>query len=100
MAHMTWIVGEVPCFIDIGAGWRWFAPNQQVDGRAPVSGPYWIKVWDPLWANQTFILFYIVISMYYFEIMAVGEGFEPPEPFGSTVFKTAAFDHSATPPIH
>ncbi len=30
--------------------------------------------------------------------MAEGEGFEPPEPFGSTVFKTAAFDHSATPP--
>ena len=26
------------------------------------------------------------------------EGFEPPEPFGSTVFKTAAFDHSATSP--
>ena len=25
------------------------------------------------------------------------EGFEPPEPCGSTVFKTAAFDRSATP---
>lgn len=25
------------------------------------------------------------------------EGFEPPEPFSSTVFKTAAFDRSATP---
>jgi hypothetical protein len=25
------------------------------------------------------------------------EGFEPPEPHGSTVFKTAAIDHSATP---
>lgn len=25
------------------------------------------------------------------------EGFEPPEPLGSTVFKTAAIDHSATP---
>ena len=30
--------------------------------------------------------------------MAESEGFEPPEPFGSTVFKTAAFNHSATPP--
>ena len=30
--------------------------------------------------------------------MAEGEGFEPPEPRGSTVFKTAAIDHSATPP--
>ncbi len=29
---------------------------------------------------------------------AEGEGFEPPEPFGSAVFKTAAIDHSATPP--
>ena len=26
------------------------------------------------------------------------EGFEPPEPCGSTVFKTAAIDHSATSP--
>ena len=30
--------------------------------------------------------------------MAEGEGFEPPEGHPSTVFKTAAFDHSATPP--
>ena len=30
--------------------------------------------------------------------MAVGVGFEPTEPLGSTVFKTAAFDHSASPP--
>ena len=30
-------------------------------------------------------------------IKAEGEGFEPPEPHGSTVFKTAAIDHSATP---
>ena len=29
---------------------------------------------------------------------AEAEGFEPPEPFSSTVFKTAAIDHSATPP--
>ena len=31
--------------------------------------------------------------------MAEREGFEPPEPCGSTVFKTAAFDHSATSPL-
>ena len=30
--------------------------------------------------------------------MAESEGFEPPDPCGSTVFKTAAFDHSATSP--
>ena len=27
---------------------------------------------------------------------AVGEGFEPPVPCGTPVFKTGAFDHSAT----
>ncbi len=27
------------------------------------------------------------------------EGFEPPVPCGTTVFKTAAFDHSAIPPV-
>ena len=32
--------------------------------------------------------------------MAEREGFEPPDPFESTVFKTAAFDHSATSPIY
>ena len=30
--------------------------------------------------------------------MAENEGFEPSEPYGSTVFKTAAFDHSANSP--
>jgi hypothetical protein len=30
--------------------------------------------------------------------MAEREGFEPPDPEGSTVFKTAAFDRSATSP--
>ena len=30
---------------------------------------------------------------------AEAEGFEPPERCRSTVFKTAAIDHSATPPI-
>ena len=31
--------------------------------------------------------------------MAEEVGFEPTVPCGTTVFKTAAFDHSATPPI-
>jgi hypothetical protein len=30
--------------------------------------------------------------------MAEGVGFEPTSPFGETVFKTAAIDHSAIPP--
>ena len=30
--------------------------------------------------------------------LAEREGFEPPEPRGSTVFKTAAIDHSAISP--
>ena len=31
--------------------------------------------------------------------LAEGEGFEPPVPCGTAVFKTAAFVHSATPPL-
>ena len=31
--------------------------------------------------------------------LAEEEGFEPPDPEGSAVFKTAAIDHSATPPL-
>ena len=33
-----------------------------------------------------------------FLLGAEREGFEPPEPLSSSVFKTAAFDHSATFP--
>ena len=33
-----------------------------------------------------------------FTFFAEEEGFEPPVPCGTTVFKTAAFDHSAIPP--
>ena len=36
--------------------------------------------------------------MIYREKMAEGVGFEPTEVLPSTVFKTAAFDHSAIPP--
>ena len=32
------------------------------------------------------------------EKLAEEEGFEPPVPFSTTVFKTAAFNRSATPP--
>lgn len=32
------------------------------------------------------------------ETMAEGEGFEPPKPCGSPVFKTSAFNLSAIPP--
>src|SRR5690606_11723049 len=44
-------------------------------------------------ANQRFtsFLYQLVLNS------AEEEGFEPPEPFSSTVFKTAAFDRSATP---
>jgi hypothetical protein len=31
-------------------------------------------------------------------LLAEREGFEPPVPYGTTVFKTAAFNHSATSP--
>ncbi len=30
-------------------------------------------------------------------LLAEEEGFEPPVPYGTMVFKTTAFDHSATP---
>ena len=32
---------------------------------------------------------------FFLDIPAEREGFEPPEPLSSTVFKTAAIDHSA-----
>ena len=44
-------------------------------------------------ANQRFTSFLYQLVLFFAE----EEGFEPPEPFSSTVFKTAAFDRSATP---
>ena len=42
----------------------------------------------------------VLLQNYQFwESLADEEGFEPPEPLGSTVFKTAAIDHSATHPV-
>ncbi len=38
------------------------------------------------------------VSTPFFKKMAEREGFEPPVPLGTTVFKTAAFDHSAISP--
>ena len=32
-------------------------------------------------------------------VLAEGQGFEPWVPFDTLVFKTSAFDHSATPPV-
>jgi hypothetical protein len=34
------------------------------------------------------------------DVMAEGVGFEPTDPCGSTVFKTVAIVHSATPPVN
>jgi hypothetical protein len=39
-----------------------------------------------------------MISGFYYFFLAESRGFEPLEPFGSTVFKTAAIDHSASSP--
>jgi hypothetical protein len=33
------------------------------------------------------------------DVLAEEEGFEPPVPFGTMVFKTIALNHSATPPL-
>ena len=35
----------------------------------------------------------------FYRSFAEREGFEPPDPLRSTVFKTAAFDHSAISPV-
>ena len=41
----------------------------------------------------------IFILQDFFSLSAERQGFEPREPLSSTVFKTAAIDHSATSPI-
>ena len=41
---------------------------------------------------------FCVLTLFVLVYLAEREGFEPPEPRSSTVFKTAAIDHSATSP--
>ena len=38
------------------------------------------------------------LKLHIYHCSAEAVGFEPTDPFGSTVFKTAAIDHSAKPP--
>ena len=49
-------------------------------------------------AALLFVSFMFELFFQFSRCLAEGEGFEPPEARASTVFKTAAFDHSATPP--
>ena len=42
---------------------------------------------------------HILVNLYFIRINKTEEeGFEPPVPYGTTVFKTVALNHSATPP--
>ena len=56
-------------------------------------------------ANPSFVSFKCkkesqlhMLTLFFLVDLAEREGFEPPEPRSSTVFKTAAIDHSATSP--
>ena len=55
-------------------------------------------------ANPSFVSFKckkrvsFMLTLFFLVDFAEREGFEPPEPRSSTVFKTAAIDHSATSP--
>lgn len=42
---------------------------------------------------------FLVLGLFCLSLSAEREGFEPPEPRSSTVFKTAAIDHSAISPM-
>ena len=72
-----------------------------------------LKRWHRVWHQRIMILWLILVcpktkkprNRDDFEVLtlfdfysAEEEGFEPPEPCGSTVFKTAAFDRSAISP--
>lgn len=40
-----------------------------------------------------------LIAIFFPDLVAEREGFEPPVPHSTTVFKTAAIDHSAISPV-
>ena len=49
--------------------------------------------------NYLLLCFALLFSEYFKHFSAEREGFEPPEALTSTVFKTAAIDHSAISPV-
>ena len=61
-----------------------FEPSRRYTRPTPLAG-------EPLRP-----LGYFSIGLHASMKVAEREGFEPPEPLSSTVFKTAAIDHSAT----
>ena len=85
-----------------------FAPGKLVFGLPALtpSGPHCVhsKLFQTILSN--WILIQVLLTPIFLEWgkhpipkkMAENEGFEPSEPYGSTVFKTAAFDHSANSP--
>ena len=56
-------------------------------------------IWPDLAGSPTFIYEKSPAQSAELQFVAEREGFEPPDPLRSTVFKTAAFDHSAISPI-
>ncbi len=55
-------------------------------------------IWPDLAGSPTFIYEKSPAQSAELQFVAEREGFEPPDPLRSTVFKTAAFDHSAISP--
>ena len=59
-----------------------------------IKAPWQINLWEPLYKK----LLRVTQEHHILFFLAEREGFEPPEPRSSTVFKTAAIDHSAISP--
>ena len=56
------------------------------------------SIGDNIIYSNYFRYYLIFTHTHHSFLNAEEEGFEPPVPLGTPVFKTGAFDHSATPP--
>jgi hypothetical protein len=66
-------------------------------GGIPITFNFQLQIFRP-WRNTNRYMLIVTGKMCPANFLAEGVGFEPTSPFGETVFKTAAIDHSAIPP--
>ena len=76
----------------------WERYSKQTNAFVPTAHLLFIAIFVQALLDSMSINNKCPIKMGHLFVLAESEGFEPPEPLSSTVFKTAAIDHSANSP--
>ena len=67
--------------------------------KQPKRGTFWVILVHPFGQKNAQNVGFEHFGTFWYPRYAEREGFEPPVPLGTLVFKTSAFDHSAISPM-